>query len=409
MKTTSDILVFLDFKKNTQMFDSTLRIDQSLIQFATKGGEGINKFCNHDFDLVVYEISHDLISEIQFLGQLLGFNKNIPIVIVTEFFDELRSQDNLGINDQIFHEKLTDYFSVVTKLDNLSSPLMSASESKKKSPTSAKKSSTPIDEVGEGSKKIAFLYEIVKALYSYTNYENLLTSVLESVSDSLRAIRAVLFVLDKKNDQLWTHVGSGKEKQEIRLPIDSGIAGEVISSGRTIHSENPYEHPAFDKSFDMKTGLVTRNLICVPVKNINNEIIGALQVTNKMESGFDSEDIAFLNEISTAVSLIIENSIANYKLDAKDIEIKKLCDDFYVAQNQIVIDSKQAALSDVSYFINELRTRYSISAEVEKLKSNVKRNRRAVDQLNKLHELHERFLEKITKHLAKSQKDLEKK
>ncbi|MFC2134793.1 GAF domain-containing protein [Bacteroidota bacterium] len=408
MQASSDILVFLDLTKSTQMLESTLKIDQSTIQFADKGGEGINKFCNYDFDLVIYEISQDLISEIQFMEQLLGFNKNIPIVIVTEFFDELRSQDNLGINDQVFHERISDYLSVAPKLDKLSSPLMGAPEDQKRS-GSASNRSAPLSETEEGTKKAAFLYEIAKSLYSYSDYENLLNTILEITSNSLSAERAVLFVLDKQNDQLWSHVGMGKHKQEIRFPKDTGIAGEVIKNGRSIHSENPYEHPSFDKSLDMKTGLKTRNLICVPIKNIKNEIIGAFQVLNKIDSGFDSDDISFFNDIASAVAIIIENTIFHYYLKKQEEEIKKLCDDFYVAQKQIVIDSKQAALGDVSYFINELRSRYSISAEVEKLKSKIKRNRRATEQIDKLHELHERFLEKITKHLAKSQKDLEKK
>ena len=412
MEKSSDILVFLDLTKSTPMFESTLKVDQSTIQFAEKGGEGISKFTNYEFDLVIYEISRDLISEIQFLEQLLGFNKNIPIVIVSEFFDELRSQDNLGINDQVFHERLSEFLTMAPKLDRLSSPIVPSQGGQAMASTSSGRSlqdSAPVEGAEAGTKKATFMYEIAKSLYSYSDYENLLTSILEITSNTLKAERAILFVLDKEKEQLWTHFGKGKHQQEIRFPSDMGIAGEVIKSGRSIHSENPSEHPSFDSNVDMKIGIKTRNLICVPITNIKNEIIGAFQVINKHDSGFDSTDLAFFNDIASSVAIIIENTIFHYKVKKKEDEIKKLHDEFYVAQKQIVIDSKQAAIGDVSYYINELRNRYSIADEVEKLKSKIKRNRRAMDQTERLHELHEKFLDKISKYLAKTQKDLEKK
>ena len=52
----------------------------------------------------------------------------------------------------------------------------------------------------------------------------------------------------------------------VSIPIDSGIAGAVVSSAKSVVVPNANADPRFNRTVDEQTGFRTRNIICVPVK-----------------------------------------------------------------------------------------------------------------------------------------------
>ena len=52
----------------------------------------------------------------------------------------------------------------------------------------------------------------------------------------------------------------------ITIPIDKGIAGSVVASGKVLMIADAHKDPRFDSSVDKETGFYTRNLVTVPVK-----------------------------------------------------------------------------------------------------------------------------------------------
>ena len=53
--------------------------------------------------------------------------------------------------------------------------------------------------------------------------------------------------------------------------------------------EDAYKHPKFFGAVDRETGFKTRDLLCAPIVNSDNEIVGIIQVVNSdRETGFAS-------------------------------------------------------------------------------------------------------------------------
>ena len=393
MRPSTDILVFSDSGKTKQIFNSFLAIDQSTVQFAGKDEDGLKKFCGQNFDLVVVEISQPLISELQFIEQLRAFNKIIPLVIVSEYF-----HDTKGI---VFQNQISDFISMPLTLDKLSDTIKSVRKNKDRN-----EKTKIIKGVSLENTRLSFLYEISKSLSSLSDFDTLLNTLIKITTDALSAERATLFVLDKKTSELWSRVGTGLDRREIRFPKDSGIAGEVVSTGNTIHSEHPYDHPAFNKAIDYQTGFKTRDLICVPLKNVKGDILGAFQILNKIDGGFTSDDVFFFSAIASTAAIALENTLLHEDLKKKYDEIHRLCDELYIAQNQIVIDSKQVALGEVANFITGLRGRYSLSKEIEQLKTMVAKNEDAIEQTDRVLGLHEKYIDKIENYVNNAKREL---
>jgi len=107
---------------------------------------------------------------------------------------------------------------------------------------------------------------------------------------------------------LFSLVGQGLEKTEIRFPNHLGIAGAVFTSGKTINIPYAYADLRFNPSVDKKTGFFTRSMLTTPVINKLGTIIGVTQVLNKRGGPFTEEDESRLKAFTAQISIALENA-----------------------------------------------------------------------------------------------------
>jgi signal transduction histidine kinase len=109
---------------------------------------------------------------------------------------------------------------------------------------------------------------------------------------------------------------------EIRLPVGTGIAGSVAETGSTVNIKDVYEDDRFNPEFDRKTGYRTKSMLCMPMTNKDEKIIGVFQLINKQNGVFTEEDEEFIGAFSTHASIAVENArlaqemVANERLSA---------------------------------------------------------------------------------------------
>lgn len=111
--------------------------------------------------------------------------------------------------------------------------------------------------------------------------------------------RCTVWVVDEEKQEIWTKVAHGIEA--IRLPIDSGIVGYSITTGKKIIIDDVYLDDRFNSEIDKKTGYRSKSMMVIPMFDNDNDIIGAFQVINhKGEKGiFDTRDMERLMLAST--------------------------------------------------------------------------------------------------------------
>ncbi|NUM36238.1 MAG: GAF domain-containing protein [Candidatus Brocadiae bacterium] len=113
--------------------------------------------------------------------------------------------------------------------------------------------------------------------------------VMNEARQLIEADRITLWMLDKEKKELWANIpmADGKIK-EIRIPENAGFAGKVVQSKQDLMIPfDLYEHPESEtaKKTDQITGYRTCSLLCVPVFNSNQELIGVTQLINKKRKG----------------------------------------------------------------------------------------------------------------------------
>ena len=137
--------------------------------------------------------------------------------------------------------------------------------------------------------------------------EGLIERVVVTASKVMDADRATLFLIDRVTGELWSKVAEGVTSREIRIPADQGVAGWVARHHLLLNIPDAYADERFDSSVDRKTGYRTRNILCGPVRNINGETVGVIQVINKREGAFTEQDESLFQAFAYQTAIAVEN------------------------------------------------------------------------------------------------------
>ncbi len=152
------------------------------------------------------------------------------------------------------------------------------------------------------------LYKVGQTITSEINMEALFSLIMDQTNQIMNTERSTLFLYDDYTEKLWSLVGTGLKKNEIRINKDSGLAGWVFQNKKKVIVNDTYKDFRFNLDVDRRTGYRTKNILCVPVFNRAEKCIGTLEVMNRHTGNFVDEDAEFLKSISDYVAIAVENS-----------------------------------------------------------------------------------------------------
>lgn len=137
--------------------------------------------------------------------------------------------------------------------------------------------------------------------------EGLIKRVVVTASQVLNADRATLFLVDGYTGELWSKVAQGEESHEIRIPRGQGVAGWVAENDEMVNIPDAYADRRFDGSVDGLTGYRTQTILSGPVKSLQGEIVGVIQVINKTNGPFDRNDEILFRAFAYQTAIAVEN------------------------------------------------------------------------------------------------------
>ena len=157
-------------------------------------------------------------------------------------------------------------------------------------------------------KKTELLLEINKKIAGLKNLSEILWTIIDFVTENVDGDRGTLFLNDSETNELYSRVAQGELTREIRILNTVGIAGAIFTSqqGEIIH--DVYSDSRFNKEVDQETGYKTRNMVCTPVKTVNGQIIGVIQILNKKKGRFTKDNLNFVDAIATQAAVSIQNA-----------------------------------------------------------------------------------------------------
>lgn len=162
-------------------------------------------------------------------------------------------------------------------------------------------------------KEISRLSSVVQAtqtVNSSLRLDRVLELILQEAMRITDAERGTIYLIDENTSEIWARVIAGNEISEIRQPLGKGISGYVAQTGETVNITRAYEDKRFNPEFDKRSGFKTKNVLCMPMRNRVDKIIGVFQLINKSHGSFDfdREDENFLKAFSVNAAIAVENS-----------------------------------------------------------------------------------------------------
>ncbi|XP_057659841.1 dual 3',5'-cyclic-AMP and -GMP phosphodiesterase 11 isoform X4 [Diorhabda carinulata] len=212
------------------------------------------------------------------------------------------------------------------------------------------------------------IFELVKDICNELEIRSLCHKILQNVCMLLNADRGSLFLVegDKYSgcpvapghyrdrclvSKLFDVCSKStlveiEKKEEIKIPLGTGIVGYVAESGEPVNIPDAYQDERFNHEVDSRTGYRTKSLLCMPIKDTNGDVIGVAQVINKVgDQPFTKTDEEIFSKYLQFCGIGLRNA---HLYEKSQLEIKR---------NQVLLDlarmifQEQSTLEHVVYRI----------------------------------------------------------
>lgn len=208
------------------------------------------------------------------------------------------------------------------------------------------------------------LHEVGRALASEQNLDRLLDLILTKARELLKAEAGSIYLLTGEGEHrelLFAHTQNAKVRlpfHRIVMPVsDRTLAGFVALSRESLNLQDVYRIPEeapyrFNDSFDRQAGYRTRSVLVVPMQDTEGQVLGILQLLNKLDE--DSEGIGCFTtgDQDLAQSLAGQAAVAVKNAQLRQ-EIEQLFEGF-VAASVTAIEARDPVTSGHSGRVADL-------------------------------------------------------
>ena len=192
--------------------------------------------------------------------------------------------------------------------------------------------------ITELMRRTTALVDISNQVSDTLSLDVLFPRLMDVVTETLNVERSSLFLYDADTKELFSRVMQGDAVGEVRFSAAQGIAGSVFSSGEGVIIPDAYADTRFNRDVDIRTGYRTRNILCVPIRNKKQEVIGVTQALNKREGEFDADDQQLLEALSSQAASALENARLFEKVDRAQREEAVLIDVVSLIASEILLE-----------------------------------------------------------------------
>ncbi len=178
--------------------------------------------------------------------------------------------------------------------------------------------------MAENFKHMQLLLHAIEGINRTMELKALLLKCMNSACQLMEAEASSLILIDEVTGDLQVSIPTGPIKDKITgmtIPKNKGVAGWVLQNKKPYISNSLGDSDIFWK--DLSSEFNTRNIVCLPLMNSQEEAIGVIQVLNR-EGGkdFKEEQIPLFETLAGHIALSIEKvkEVDDLKKKIKDKE-----------------------------------------------------------------------------------------
>lgn len=152
------------------------------------------------------------------------------------------------------------------------------------------------------------ILEITQRMSVEKRLDSLLEIIMEGAKQVVDADVSSIFLCDYETNEFYSRYVQQAGVEEIRFPLDKGIAGSVARTRHPVNIPDAYQDDRFNPEVDRTTHYHTRSILCMPLVNREDKVIGVTQVLNKKTGVFTEYDEKLLGIFSLQAAISIETT-----------------------------------------------------------------------------------------------------
>ncbi|PWN05217.1 GAF domain-containing protein [Rhodohalobacter mucosus] len=196
--------------------------------------------------------------------------------------------------------------------------------------SSGKKTGTPSPLTDFSQENLRLLLDTIEGITHTREFKAVLNESLEAVRLVMESEASSLMLLDEDSGELQLRISTGPVSEEVagkRIPKNKGIAGWVVRNRSPYITNDTSKSPEFFG--ELSEGFRTRNVICLPLINRDDEVIGVVQALNKKEDkDFNESDIPVFEALADHITIAIERTryvdYLHLRLKEKDVLVAEM-------------------------------------------------------------------------------------
>ena len=148
-----------------------------------------------------------------------------------------------------------------------------------------------------------------KRMIGAQNLDQVLTVIMQAINQEINVESGSVLLREWDSNQLvFAKIlrGHAQHFSSLRLRVGQGIAGWVAQTGQSEIVEDAVQDARWYSGVDRVTGFTTHSILCVPLI-AEDETIGVIELLNKFDGAFTTNDRELLEAIATQVAPTIQN------------------------------------------------------------------------------------------------------
>ncbi len=169
-----------------------------------------------------------------------------------------------------------------------------------------------LDALEQWNRALFLLNQAGQVLTATLDMEQVLEQLLEVALELIGAEGSSVWLWDDMEPEYLVckatiHKGRTRRSVKQRLHMGQGLAGWVAETGKSVAIISAEDDPRFSPVFDDQDGFKTVSLLVVPLR-ARDETMGVLEVVNKLEGDFETDDLAVAETLAASASIAIDNA-----------------------------------------------------------------------------------------------------
>ncbi len=178
-----------------------------------------------------------------------------------------------------------------------------------------------------GTERLGRMVEISRVLNSATNLDRLLTYIIKEAAELTKTEAASILLLDPHSRQLYFVASSNEITPQMAgtpVPIDGSIAGAVLQTNKPLFIPDVSADPRWNQKVDDTIDFKTKEILGVPMRNVERQPIGVLEAINKISGEFSRQDAETLTILADLAGVAIEKARLFERLEQANKDLNEL-------------------------------------------------------------------------------------